>query len=127
MSFETEWREELERWQRLLVLDPGWEIHFVADPGLGDRRAATETVPANRLAVVRFNPMLAPLERTPPHEMLHIVMSSLDVAARQALPLLSDEASRLYENRLEAATEETPERLLNAIHAVQQEARGGDR
>lgn len=124
MSFETEWREQLERWRLLLVLDPGWEIHYVADPGLGDRRAETYTEPANRLAVVRFNPMLPPLERTPAHEMLHIVMSSLGVAARQAVPLLSDEAGRLYENRLEAALEETAERLFNAIQAVQEEAHG---
>lgn len=127
MSFETEWREQLDRWRQLLVRDPGWDIHFVADPSLGDRRAVTHTEPANRLAVVRFNPMLEPLERTPPHEMLHIVMSSFDVAAQQAIDLLSKEAGRLYENRLDAAAEETVERLLNAIEAVQQEARGEDR
>lgn len=127
MSFETEWREQLEKWRQLLVLDPGWEIHYVADPGLGDRRAETFTEPANRLGVVRFNPMLPPLERTPPHEMLHIVLSSFEVAARQALRFLSDEARQLYENRLEAALEETAERLLNAIQAVQQEARGEGR
>ena len=127
MSFETEWREQLEKWRRLLVLDPGWEIHYVADPTLRDCRAETFTEPANRIATVRFNPMLPPLERTPPHEILHIVLSSLEVAARQALPLLTDEARQLYENRLGAAVEETTERLFNAIQAVQQEARGGDR
>ena len=121
MSFEAEWREELDRWRLLLVLDPGWEIHYVADPTLRDCRAETLTEPANRIATVRFNPMLPPLERTPPHEMLHIVISSLEVAARQALPLLTNEARQLYENRLDAAVEETVERLLNAIHAVQQE------
>ena len=116
MPNRENWVLLLEKWIERLVPDPGWDIQLVADRSIeGHHRADSCSIPANRTATIRYNPEITARNDTACHEVLHVVLGGLTLAADNAADELSEQAARMCRMMLSTGKESAVEMLTLAF------------
>lgn len=125
MPHRDAWETRFKIWIERLMPDPGWDIQLVADRSIeGHRRAETFSLPANRTATIRYNPEIAARNDTACHEVLHVVLGGLALAADNAADELSEQAARMCRMMLSEGKENAVEMLTLAfLKAYEEEER----